>query len=64
MGTKNTQIGDHRALPGSPLYMAWLATLPDFLKTIVAEERGLDLAAITTNNLAKTKESVQDGTRK
>ena len=41
MGTKNTQIGDHHAQPGSPIYMAWLATLPDFLKAIVAEERGI-----------------------
>ena len=63
MNIKFQGVGDHRAAIGSPEYILWLESLPAFLRDIVAEERGLDLAAITTKNLAETKESVQDGTR-
>jgi hypothetical protein len=64
MGTKNTQIGDHQAAIGSPLYMAWLGTLPDFLKAIVAEERGIDLAGknvpvMETHSLTSSKDKAQ-----
>ena len=45
MGKKFSDVGDHRAAIGSPEYLKWLESLPNFLREIVATERGITITA-------------------
>jgi|HubBroStandDraft_4_1064222.scaffolds.fasta_scaffold497657_2 hypothetical protein len=45
MGKKFPGVGDHRAAIGSEEYLKWLESLPDFLRDIVASERGITITA-------------------
>ena len=45
MSKKFPGAADCRAAIGSPEYLLWLESLPDFLREIVASERGFTITA-------------------
>jgi hypothetical protein len=50
---------DHRAAIGSPEYLKWLDSLPDFLREIVASERGITITAAAMQKPVDDRGEVQ-----